>query len=215
MTVTVKELVLKMTITSQEIPPAAWTMLLSQRQEFLNNLLAQIQVTPNCRGAHEMRHEVLLSVGSQDMDTSECQVSDLDNIQFYWKNDQLYVDAVFRPGSDTPFSPTAFDKLEMGGFRGIFLLLDEEEDKQDSPPTTPVSGRPTRPPALLKSRPFGKRMENVPDYVLRILFQKVLPSTCFIIIYKYRVSFYHNFFQKLVKNVRQKKLYFQYQKIYW
>ena len=43
------------------------------------------------------------------MDTSGYQVSpDLDDVEFYWQNDQLDEDAVFRPGIDTPFSPTAF-----------------------------------------------------------------------------------------------------------
>ena len=37
------------------------------------------------------------------MDTSGYQVSDMDYIEFYWENDQLDVDAVFRPGIDTPF----------------------------------------------------------------------------------------------------------------
>ena len=69
-------------------------------------------------------------------------------------NDQLDLDAVFRPGIDTPFQPTAFDDLEMGGgSAGNPILLDEEENKENSrpPPTTPVSERPTRPPALLRT----------------------------------------------------------------
>ena len=52
------------------------------------------------------------------------------------------------------------------------ILLDEEEDKENSSLTrTPVSGRPTRPPALLRSRPLGTRIEIVSDYVYRNLFQ--------------------------------------------
>ena len=67
--------------------------------------------------------------------------------EFYWRNDQLDVDAVFRPGIDTPFSPTAFDNLEMRGSAENPILLDQEEDKENSPllPRTPVSERPTRP----------------------------------------------------------------------
>ena len=118
-----------------------------------------------------MRDEVLSSVGAQEgLDTSGYQVSpsdDLDDVEFYWENDQLDVDAVFRPGIDTPFSPTAFDDLEMGGSAENPILLEEDEYKETSPPppTTPVSERPTRSPALLRSRPFGTRIENVPDYV--------------------------------------------------
>ena len=122
-----------------------------------------------------MRDEVLSSVGEQDMDTGGYQVSaaDLSDIELYWEKDQLDVDAVFRVGIDTPFSPTAFDDLEMGGSAENPILLDEEEDKENSPPptTTPVFERPTRPPALLRSRPFGTGMEKVPDYIYRNLFQ--------------------------------------------
>ena len=79
MTVSVKYLVQEMTISSQEIPLASWSLLLSQRQEFLNNHLAQVPVIPNQEGTHEMTDEVLSSVGAQDLDTSGYQVSaDLD-----------------------------------------------------------------------------------------------------------------------------------------
>ena len=46
-TLTVDDLVQEMTISSQEFPPAAWSLLLSQRQQFLNNHLARVSVTPN------------------------------------------------------------------------------------------------------------------------------------------------------------------------
>ena len=137
-----------MTISSQEIPLAAWSLLLSQRQQFLNNHLARVPFTPNQQGTHEMRNEVFSSVGEQEgLDTSGYQVSaaDLDEVEFYRKNVQLDVDAVLRPEIDTPFSPTAFDDLEMGGSAENLFLLDNEEDKENSPPTltTPVSERPT------------------------------------------------------------------------
>ena len=113
-----------------------------------------------------MRDEVLSSVGAQDMDTSGYQVSvDLDDFQLYWENDQRYVDAVFTPGIDTLFSPTAFDYLEIGGSAENPILIDEEEDTENSPPTTtPVSERPARPTALVRRSPFGTVTENVPDY---------------------------------------------------
>ena len=87
-----------MTKSSQEIPLAAWRLSLSRRQQFLNNQLAQIPVTPNQQGTHEMKDDVLSSVGAQDMDKSDYQVSDLDDVEYYWEIDQLDVDAVFRPG---------------------------------------------------------------------------------------------------------------------
>ena len=79
-------------------------MLLSQRQDFLNNHLARVPITPNQEGAIEMREEVLSSVGAQDLDTSSYQVSDLEDLEFNWEGSQLDMDAVFRPGINTPFS---------------------------------------------------------------------------------------------------------------
>ena len=120
----------------------------------------------------EMRDEVLSSVGAQDLDTSSYRVSDLEDIEFNWENSQLDMDSVFRPGIDTPFSPTVFDDLLMGdGSVENPIVSDEEEDKENAPPTTPVSERPTEPPRLLRRRAFGARIENVPDYVYRNLFQ--------------------------------------------
>ena len=87
------------------------------------------------------------------MDTSGYQVSaDLDNAEFYWEKNQVDKDAVFQRGIDTPFSSTAFDDLEMRGSPENPIQLDEKENNENSPPTIPVSERPTRPPALLRSR---------------------------------------------------------------
>ena len=130
-------------------------------------------ITPNQQGAMEVRDEVLSSVGAQDLDTSSYQVSDLEDIEFNWENSQLDMDSVFRPGIDTPFSPTVFDDLLMGyGSVEKPIVLDEEQDKENAPPpTTPESVRPTEPPRLQKSRAFGARIENFPNYVCRSLFQ--------------------------------------------
>ena len=56
------------------------------------------------------------------------------------------------------------------------IIIDDEEDKENSAPTTtttttPESERPTEPPRLLRSRPFGTRLENVPESVYRTLFR--------------------------------------------
>ena len=78
-----------------------------------------------------------------------------------------------RPGIDTPFSPNTFDDLLMGdGSVENPIVLDEEEDKENAPtPTTPKSVRPTEPTRLQRSRAFGARIENLPNYVYRSLFQ--------------------------------------------
>ena len=170
-TIAVTDLDQNITISSQEIPLAAWQLLLSQRQDFLNNHLARVPITPNQEGTMETRDEVLSSVGAQDLDTSSYQVSDLEDIEFNWENSQLDMDSVFRPGIDTPFSPTVFDDLLMGdGSVENPIVLDEEEDKENVP-RTPDCVRPTEPPRLQRSRAFGARIENVPDYVYRNLFQ--------------------------------------------
>ena len=113
----------------------------------------------------EMRDEVLSSVGAQDLDTSSYQVSDLEDMEFNWEDSQLDMDAVFRTGVDTPFSPSTFDDLLMGGSVENPIVLDEEEDKENSPPapSTPESVRLTEPPRLQRSRAFGARIKNVPD----------------------------------------------------
>ena len=46
-TIAVIDLDRNITISSQEIPLAAWQLLLSQRQDFLNNHLARVPITPN------------------------------------------------------------------------------------------------------------------------------------------------------------------------
>ena len=57
------------TISSQEIPLAAWQLLLSQKQHFLDNYLPQVPITQNQVGTMEMKDEVLSSVRAQDLDT--------------------------------------------------------------------------------------------------------------------------------------------------
>ena len=170
-TIAVNDLDQNITISSQERPLAAWQLLLSQRQDFFDNHLARVPITPNQQGTMEMRDGVLSSVGAQDLDTSSYQLSDLEDIEFNWENSQLDVDSVFRPGIDTTFSPTVFDDLLMGDGSVENPIVLNEEDKENAPRTAPVSVRPTEPPRLLRSRAFGPRLENVPDYVDRNLFQ--------------------------------------------
>ena len=170
-TIAVNDLDQNVTISLQEKPLAAWQLLLSQKKEFLDNHLPRVPITRNRQGTSEMR-EVLSSVGAQD--TSSYQLTVLEDLEFNWENSQLDMDAVFRPGIDTPFSPTTFDDLSMERAIENTIVLDEEEDKENSAPTTtttPVSERPPESPRLLRSRAFGARIKNVPDYVYRNLFQ--------------------------------------------
>ena len=170
----VKDLDENPTISSLEIPLAAWSLLLSQRQEFLSNHLPRDPITPNQQGTFEMREEVLSSVGAQDTDTSGYELSDLEDIEFSWEDPAVDMDSVYRPGIDTPFCPSIFDNFQMEGSTATNpIRVDDEEDKENSAPTTttPESERPTEHPRLLRSRPFGTRLENVPDSVYRTLFR--------------------------------------------
>ena len=170
-TIAVNDLDQNITITSHEIPLAAWQLLLAQRQDFLNNHPARVPITPNQEGTIEMREEVLSSVGAKDLDTSSYQVSDLEDIEFNWENSQLDMDSVFRPGIDTPFSPTVFDDLLVGDGSAENPIVSDEEEEKENAPSTDKSVRPTEPPRLLRSRAFGARIENITDYVYRNLFE--------------------------------------------
>ena len=102
----VKDLDENLTIRSLEIPLAAWSLLLSQRQFFLNNHLPRVSITPNQQGTFELREEVLSSVGAQDTDTRGYELSDLEDIEFSCEDPAVDMDSVYQPGIDTPFSPT-------------------------------------------------------------------------------------------------------------
>ena len=108
-TIAVNDVDQKMTITSQEVPLAAWQLLLCQMKDFSDNHLARVPITPNQQGTHEMRDEVLSILGAQDLNTISYQLTDLEYIEFNWENSQLEMDVVFRPGLDTHFSPFTFD----------------------------------------------------------------------------------------------------------
>ena len=77
----------------------------------MKNHLLGVPFTPNQQGTHERRDQVLSNVGAQNMDTGGCQVSHLDDVEFYCECGQLDVDAVFRPGIHTLFSPTMFEDV--------------------------------------------------------------------------------------------------------
>ena len=74
---TVKHLFKEMTRISQEICLAAWSLLLSQKPEFLNNHLARFPIKHNQQRNMEMRDEVVSSVSAQSMGTRGYQVSNL------------------------------------------------------------------------------------------------------------------------------------------
>ena len=90
----VKDLDEYLTISSREIPLAAWSLLLSERQEFLDNQLPRVAITLNQQGTFEMREEVLSSVGAQDTPTKGYEFSDLEDIEFSWEDPAVGDDSV-------------------------------------------------------------------------------------------------------------------------
>ena len=91
-------------MVSQKITLAAWSLLLSQIQECLNDHLTLVPITSNQQATMEMRDEVLSSVRTQDMDTNGYQVFNLEDIDLHWEDLDLNMDAVFQSGIETPFS---------------------------------------------------------------------------------------------------------------
>ena len=108
----VKDLDENLTVSSLEIPLAAWNLLLSQRQEFLNNQLPRVPITPNQQGTFEMREKILSSVGAQDSDKKGYELSDIEVIEFSWEDPAVDMDSVYRPGIDTPFSPSILNDFQ-------------------------------------------------------------------------------------------------------
>ena len=92
-------------------------------------------------------------------------VAYLDDIEKYRGNDQLDVDAVFRPGIDTFFRQQRMTIWSWEDKQKNPILFHKEKDKANSPPTTPVSERPNTPLVLLTSLPLQSRIKKVPDYV--------------------------------------------------
>ena len=103
---TVRDLVQKMT-SFRAFSLSAWSLLLSQRPDLLqpSSHILRVPFTRNQQGTMEMRHEVLSTVGAQNMDTSGYQVSNLEDIEFQFQDPDLNLDTVFPPGIDTLFHP--------------------------------------------------------------------------------------------------------------
>ena len=138
-----------LTISTPVFPLAAWSLLLSHRQEFLGNHLPRVPITPNQQGTFEMREEVLSIVGAQDTDTRGYKLSDVEDIEFSWEDPAVHVDSVYRTEIDTPFSPSIFGDFQVERSTAANpIIVDDEEHKENSAPTTttPESERPTEPP---------------------------------------------------------------------
>ena len=124
----VKDLDDNLIISSLEILLTAWSLLLSQRQDFLDNHLFGDPITPNQQGTFEMREEVLSSVGAQNTDSRGYEVSNLEDIDISWEDPAVDMDSVYRPGIDTPFFPSIFDNFQMEGSNAANpIIVDDGE----------------------------------------------------------------------------------------
>ena len=114
-----------------------------------------------------MREKLLSSIEGQYTDTRGYKLFDLENLEFSWERPALDINSVYQPGIDTPFSPSIFDDFQMEGSNAANpIIVDDGEDKEISAPTrtTPESERPTEPPRLLKSCPFGNQKMYLTPY---------------------------------------------------
>ena len=154
-TIIVKDIVQDLTIASLELPIAAFNSSINQRQQFLDIHLARVPITPNQQGTWEMQDEVRASVVDHDV-SSNFVPSYLDDVQFHWENQNTDIDAVYRPGTETPFPPSLFENFSVAGIADYPIEIDDEQDKENEYPTTPESQRPMQPLPLQKSlsRPF-------------------------------------------------------------
>ena len=83
---------------------AAWFLLLSQRQEFLDNHLLRAPITPNQQGTFEMIEKLISGVRAQYTKTRGSELSDLEDIEFSWEDPAVDMDSVCRLGFESPFS---------------------------------------------------------------------------------------------------------------
>ena len=77
-----------------------------------------------------MQDEVRVSVGEHDV-SSEIAPSDLDNGQFHWENQNVEMDAVYRPRIDTPFPPSLFENFPFAGSGDYPKETDYEQNKEN------------------------------------------------------------------------------------
>ena len=177
-----------MTVSWLDFPLAAWSLLLSQRQDFLNNQLAWVPITPKQEGTSETRDEVFSSVGAQDMDTKAYRVS---SVWSRWCWNLLGKRSAgcigFKPGKETPSSPSTFNDFEMSSMSENPTLVDEEHDKENSPPPphpkTLVFGRPTQPPVLMRSQLFQKKWNCSKLCLYKLVWKFYIVVTVFVFEY--------------------------------
>ena len=85
----------------------------SQTRNF-EQLSGEIFNYPNQEGTMKKQDEIFSSVGEHHMNTSDYQLSDLEDIEFHWEDPDLNLDAVIRPGIDSQLPLPTFNDFEVG-----------------------------------------------------------------------------------------------------
>ena len=80
---TVTDLVQKLLSSFHGFSLPAWNSLLSERQKFVGERLAQIATTPNHLRTYEKRGEIFANAGAQDMDTRGYELLYMRDIDFF------------------------------------------------------------------------------------------------------------------------------------
>ena len=137
--ITATDLVQNIVTSFLDIPIPVFNSLISQRQAFFWGSLipADENVRPAVVGDIRHEEEVLSTVGILD---SNSVPADLQEIQL---EDMDIDEVLFRPGIDTPFSPTS-TIIDFGSAENP-IVLDDEDDKENAGPTTPESVRQNEP----------------------------------------------------------------------
>ena len=90
----------------------------------------RVPIAPDQQGTFEVREEVLSTGGAQDTDTKRYELCHLEDVEFSWEDPAIDMDSVYRPGLDTPFSPSVFDVFQIQiSTAANPILVDDEEDK--------------------------------------------------------------------------------------
>ena len=116
----------------------------------------------------DLNKETLRTVVAQCMDTSGYQVFDLEDSDFHWEDPYLNTHTDSQTGLDYHLQPSCFKDFEMVSLVANPILIDNDEDNENSSPppsSTLVSGKRIELARSLRSSPFGTRIKNFPRYV--------------------------------------------------
>ena len=142
-TLTTEDFVQTTKTSSQEFPLSALHLLLSQRQDILDNH----SMKENQGGMNQVPVEAASGECAQEVNTSRYRAPAFEELEFHWNDCDLKKDTVSRPSIKSQFSPAAFGDCEMGSLVRDENVIDVEEKqgKLTSPPLPPLPPPPPSP----------------------------------------------------------------------